>query len=47
MTNRCNLVQFETSAGPKTLLWNPTDAARSARTPFFSIEERQVSNCQK
>ncbi len=36
MTNRCNLVQFETSAGPKTLLWNPTDAARSARTPFFA-----------
>lgn len=36
MTNRCNLVQFATSAGPKTLLWNPTDAARSAKTPFFA-----------
>lgn len=36
MTNRGNLVQFATSAGPKTLLWNPTDAARSAKTPFFA-----------
>jgi hypothetical protein len=36
MTNRCNLVQLATSAGPKTLLWNPTDAARSAKTPFFA-----------
>ena len=36
MTNRCNLVQLDTTAGPKTLLFNPTDAARSARTPFFA-----------
>ena len=36
MTNRCNLVQLDTSAGPKTLLFNPTDAARSARTPYFA-----------
>jgi hypothetical protein len=36
MTNRCNLIQLETSAGPKTLLFNPTDAARSAKTPFFA-----------
>lgn len=36
MTNRCNLIQFATSAGPKTLLFNPTDAARSAKTPFFA-----------
>jgi len=36
MTNRCNLLQFETSAGLKTLLFNPTDAARSAKTPFFA-----------
>jgi hypothetical protein len=36
MTNRCNLVQIATSAGPKTLLFNPTDAARSAKTPFFA-----------
>lgn len=36
MTNRCNLIQFATSDGPKTLLFNPTDAARSAKTPFFA-----------
>jgi hypothetical protein len=36
MTNRCNLVQLETSDGPKTLLFNPTDAARSAKTPYFT-----------
>src|SRR6185503_16460105 len=34
--NRANLVQFETRDGEvKNLLFNPTDAARSAETPFF------------
>jgi len=34
--NRANLVQFETQGGElKTLLFNPTDAVRSAETPYF------------
>ena len=37
MTNRANLVQFETMEGEKkTLLFNPTDVDRSANTPFFA-----------
>jgi len=37
MTNRTNLVQFETMDGEKkTLLFNPTDVERSANTPFFA-----------
>jgi hypothetical protein len=37
MTNRANLVQFETEDGEKkTLLFNPTDVDRSANTPFFA-----------
>lgn len=35
MTNRMNVVQFDSADGPKTLLFNPTDAERSAETPFF------------
>jgi hypothetical protein len=36
MTNRATLVQFETDGGElKTLLFNPTDAVRSAETPYF------------
>src|SRR6185503_8721254 len=41
MTNRANLVQFETADGQKkTLLFNPTDAERSANTPFFADMRR-------
>jgi hypothetical protein len=37
MTNRVNVVQFETAAGEtKTLLFNPTDVVRAAQTPFFA-----------
>jgi hypothetical protein len=37
MTNRCNVVQFEADDGKlRTLLFNPTDAERSAKTPFFA-----------
>jgi len=37
MTNRVNVVQFEDdSRRVRTLLFNPTDAARSAKTPFFA-----------
>ncbi len=37
MTNRVNVVQFETEDRElRTLLFNPTDVARSARTPFFA-----------
>ncbi|HEV8325504.1 MAG TPA: hypothetical protein VG389_28100 [Myxococcota bacterium] len=36
ITNRVNVVQFETLDGElKTLLFNPTDAERSQRTPVF------------
>ncbi|HJZ84103.1 MAG TPA: hypothetical protein VKN99_02990 [Polyangia bacterium] len=36
LTNRVNVVQFETEAGElKLLLFNPTDYERSAETPFF------------
>jgi hypothetical protein len=36
MTNRLNVVQFATDEGNKILLFNPTDAPRSAETPFFA-----------
>jgi hypothetical protein len=36
LTHRCNVVQFATEEGVKTLLFNPTDVPRSARTPFFA-----------
>jgi hypothetical protein len=37
MTNRVNVVQFETEDRVlRTLLFNPTDVERSARTPFFA-----------
>lgn len=37
MTNRMNVVQFDDGHGRvRTLLFNPTDAPRSARTPFFA-----------
>lgn len=37
MTNRMNLVQFETEDGEhKTLLFNPTDVERAMETPFFA-----------
>jgi hypothetical protein len=36
LTNRVNVVQFDTDDGRKTLLFNPTDAPRSAETPFFA-----------
>jgi len=37
MTNRVNVVQFEDDDRKlRTLLFNPTDAERSARTPFFA-----------
>lgn len=37
MTNRVNVVQFEDHDGRvRTLLFNPTDADRSAETPFFA-----------
>jgi hypothetical protein len=35
MTNRVNVVQFDSADGPKTLLFNPTDYERSAETPYF------------
>jgi hypothetical protein len=44
MTNRANLVQFETLDGEKkTLLFNPTDVDRSANTPFFADMQRAMS----
>jgi hypothetical protein len=36
MTNRVNVVQFDTTDGPKTLLFNPTDYERTAETPYFA-----------
>jgi hypothetical protein len=36
LTHRCNVVQFATEEGVKTLLFNPTDVPRSAQTPFFA-----------
>jgi hypothetical protein len=36
MTNRVNIVRFKSRDGMKTLLFNPTDAGRSAETPFFA-----------
>lgn len=37
MTNRMNVVQFDDGEGKtRTLLFNPTDAPRSAKTPFFA-----------
>jgi hypothetical protein len=42
-TNRVNVVQFETATGElKTLLFNPTDVARSAETPYFANMRRRV-----
>jgi hypothetical protein len=43
MTNRMNLVQFETDSGsPRTILFNPTDAERSAETPYFADFQRRL-----
>ena len=43
MTNRATLVQFETDGGDlKTLLFNPTDAKRSAETPYFVELRRKM-----
>lgn len=37
MTNRVNVIQFEAEDRKlRTLLFNPTDAPRSAKTPFFA-----------
>jgi hypothetical protein len=45
MTNRATLVQFETEAGEvKTLLFNPTDAKRSAETPYFVELRRKLGD---
>jgi glyoxylase-like metal-dependent hydrolase (beta-lactamase superfamily II) len=35
MTNRCQLVVFETADGPKRLLVNPSDAEANLETPYF------------
>src|SRR5262249_30205487 len=42
MTNRVNVVQFDTDDGPKTLLFNPTDYERSAETPYFARIRRKM-----
>jgi hypothetical protein len=42
MTNRVNVVQFDTADGPKTLLFNPTDYERSAETPYFVRIRRKI-----
>jgi hypothetical protein len=43
MTNRVNVVQFETEDRQlRTLLFNPTDAPRSAETPFFAAFRAQL-----
>jgi glyoxylase-like metal-dependent hydrolase (beta-lactamase superfamily II) len=42
MTNRVNIVQFDSSDGPKTLLFNPTDYERSAETPYFARIRRKI-----
>jgi hypothetical protein len=42
MTNRVNVVQFESADGPKTLLFNPTDYERSAETPYFVRIRRKI-----
>ncbi|MFK7984721.1 MAG: hypothetical protein AB8I08_01740 [Sandaracinaceae bacterium] len=36
MRHRCLLVQLDTEAGPKNLLFNPTDRESSKATPFFA-----------
>jgi hypothetical protein len=42
MTNRMQVVQYETAAGERrTLLFNPTDIVRSAETPYF-VELRRT-----
>lgn len=43
MTNRATLVQYRALDGrPQTLLFNPTDAKRSAETPFFADLRRKM-----
>jgi hypothetical protein len=42
MTNRVNIVQFETEEGPRTLLFNPTDYERSAETPYFARIRKKI-----
>ncbi len=45
MMNRMQLVQFVTKSGEKkTLLFNPTDAEKSAATPFFKIVQGPMSD---
>src|SRR5262249_56314670 len=44
MTNRCQLVQFDTPEGTRTLLFNPTDYERSAETPFFAALRRRYGD---
>jgi len=43
--NRMNVVEFEIDGGDtKTLLFNPTDAERSAETPFFANMRKRMGD---
>ncbi len=44
MTHRCLLVQVQTDAGIKNILWNPTDFEASEATPFFADLLRKMPN---
>ncbi|MEO7329305.1 MAG: hypothetical protein ABI193_12045 [Minicystis sp.] len=45
MTNRAQLVQFESSDGKrKILLFNPTDVPRSAETPYFADLRKKMGD---